>query len=509
MKYLVGIDEGTTGCKVCLFDENGTLVSSSYREYPSYYPHPGWVEQDIEEIRTAVFDSCKETISKSGVNPAEISAVGYSNQGITMVLLDKDGKVLRDHTIGWQDARNAEVLAEVQQKMTQEEYYSRTGMTLGAYNTSVLNWLKRFEPQTWEKIDRICSHQDYFLKKLGADGYFIDEASANLMCMLNVETGDWDPEVLMVYNVRYEQLPTIVHEAGKIVGTVSEDVSAQTGLPIGCKVCVGALDTNCCTLAVGGTRPGVEVMVVGTAGTAVLICDKAYKDPTMKVTIRTNHGMPNYQLSAMTNTAASSFRWFRDNMCGMEVAMGKLMETDPYNLITAIAAHSKPGANGVTALTCLQGAHVRRSNDFARGTFLGVSLGTTKADLAHAILEGICFEMYDIMLMQEEVGGSIDRIVLCGGVTKSDLWCQMFADICEKPVVLMESDELGCLGAAMYAGIGSGVYTDCDNAVARGAHVKKEYIPDADTFSAYRKSFRRWSKSYDLLCSSYYGEEEE
>ncbi|MBQ7145895.1 MAG: carbohydrate kinase [Lachnospiraceae bacterium] len=507
MKYLIGIDEGTTGCKVCLFDESGTILASSYREYPSYYPNPGWVEQDIHEIRTAVFDSLKETILKSGVDAGQIEAVGYSNQGITMVLLDKDKNILRDHTIGWQDARNAEVLPELFAQMTQEEYYDRTGMALGAYNTSVLNWLKKHEPEVWSRIDRICSHQDFFLHELGADGYYIDEASANLLCMLNVETGDWDPEAMKLYNVRYEQLPTIVHEAGKVVGTVPPAVAEETGLPVGCKVCVGALDTNCCTLAVGGIRSGVEVMVVGTAGTAVLICDKAYKDPTMKVTIRTNHGMPNYQLSAMTNTAASSFRWFRDNLCGMEVAMGKLMETDPYNLITAVAENSKPGANGVTAITCLQGAHVRRNNDYARGTFLGVSLGTTKADIAHAILEGICFEMYDIMLMQEEVGGSIDQIVLCGGVTKSDLWCQMFADICEKPVVLMESDELGCLGAAMYAGIGSGVYASCEDAVARGTHIKKEFKPDPATFEAYRDSFKRWTKSYDLLCNSYYGEE--
>lgn len=507
MKYLVGIDEGTTGCKVCLFDESGNILAKSYREYPSYYPNPGWVEQDIEEIKTAVFDSCKETIAKSGVNVNDIACVGYSNQGITMVLLDKDEKVLRDHTIGWQDARNAEVLPELKSRMSEEEYYRRTGMNLGAYNTSVLLWLQKHEPETWSKVNRICSHQDYFLHKLGSKGYYIDEASANLMCMLSVETGDWDPECLKIYGVRYEQMPTIVHEAGKVVGEVTEEVSKETGLPVGCKVCVGALDTNCCTLAVGGIVSGVEVMVVGTAGTAVLITDKAYMDPTRKVTIRTNHGMPNYQLSAMTNTAASSFRWFRDNMCSMEVSMAKLMNDDPYNLITATAKTSRAGANGVTAITCLQGAHVRRNNDWARGTFLGVTLGTTKADLAHAILEGICFEMYDIMLMQEEVGGSIDKIVLCGGVTKSELWCQMFADICKKPVVLMESDELGCLGSAMYAGIGSGVYASCEDAVARGAHVKKEYIPNEEDVRAYEKSFARWTKAYDLLCNQFYGEE--
>lgn len=504
MKYLVGIDEGTTGCKTCVFDENGNLISSSSREYPSYYPKPGYVEQDIAEIREKVFESCREAIEKSSVCQEDIVGVSHSNQGITMVLLDKDERVLRDRTIGWQDVRHVEMLPELYKKITNEEYYEIGGMSLGAYNTSVLNWLQKYEPTTWEKVAKCCSHQDYFLRQLGADGFFIDEGSANFMSMLGVRDNEWDNRLMDVYNVRKDQLPVVSHKPGMVVGHVTESVSKETGLPVGCCVCVGGLDTNCSSLGAGAVNDGTEVLIVGTAGVSILISDKEIKDPQRRITLRSNPGFGNWQLYLMTNTAASSFRWFRDSLCLLEVAASKLMGTDPYNIMTSIASNSVPGANGVTALTCLQGSHGRRKNENARGTFLGVSLGTTKADIAQAILEGVCFEMYDIQLMKEAIAGKIKTVRLCGGVAKSEVWCQMFADILQKQIEITQVTELGSLGAAMCAGIGAGLFKNPKDAVDKCVHIIKTYYPNADNFEAYQESFRRWNKAYDVLVKDYY-----
>lgn len=503
MKYIVGIDEGTTGCKTCIFDENGNLVLSSSREYHSYYPHLGYVEQDINEIKNMVFESCREAISESEINPNDIVGVSHSNQGITMVLLDENENVIRSRIIGWQDIRHIDILKELQKKYSNDDYYALSGMSLGAYNTAVLNWLQKYEPENWKKVSRICSHQDYFLRQLGAEGYYIDEGSANFMSMHSVKDNEWNEQLMSVYNVKKEQLPIVVHEPGKVVGYVTESVSRETGLPIGCAIALGGLDTNCSSLAAGATEEGTDVLIVGTAGVSIVISDREIMDPNKRVTLRSNPGFGNYQLYLMTNTAASSFRWFRDSLCSLEVAASKLMGSDPYDIMTSIASNSIPGANGVTVLTCLQGSHGRRKNEDARGTFLGISLGTSKADIAQAILEGITFEMKDILSMKEAISGSIKNVRLCGGVAKSEVWCQMFADILEKPIELTEVPELGSLGAAMCAGIGAGLFDSPQDAVNKCVRIMKTYYPNAGKLEAYQDSYKRWNRAYNTLGNYY------
>jgi len=187
----------------------------------------------------------------------------------------------------------------------------------------------------------------------------------------------------------------------------------------------------------------------------------------------------------------------------MEVATGKLIGQNPYNLMTSMASQSLPGANGVTALTCLQGSHGRRKNENARGTFLGINLSTTKADIAEAILEGITFEMKDLLLMKEQLA-RIEKVRLCGGVSASPFWCQMFADILDKPIELPEVSELGSLGAAMCAGIGAGLFKDCRDAVKKCVRIAKTYYPNGAKKAAYQVSFEKWGRAYEVLSKQIY-----
>ncbi len=496
MKYLMGVDEGTTGCKAILFDETGKQLASTAREYPSYYPHPGWVEQDIGEIRTAVFECIRETVVKSNVDPAEIAGISHSNQGITMVLLDENEKPVFDHTIGWQDLRYVEMLPELSKEVDAEEYRRLSGMQFGTYNIPVLRWLQKNEPEKWSRVRRICSHQDWFLRQYGADGYYIDEGCTNFLSMARMADNEWDERLMKVYGVTRDMLPTVCHAPGTVLGHVTEQVSRETGLPTTCKVCMGNLDANSCALGGGASEVGTQILIMGTAGVSIFVTDKDKLDPNGRITVRTNPGFGNWQNYIMTNTGASAFRWFRDALCSMETATSKLLGVDPYDLITATASHSRPGANGVTALTCIQGSHTRKKNEKARGSFFGISLGTSKADIAEAILEGICFEMKDIMAMNQELSGEVRHVRLCGGVSKSPMWCQMFADVLNKPVELMEVTELGALGAAMCAGIGAGLYKDCPDAVSKCVKVTKVYRPDPGRVGEYEEAFRVWERCY-------------
>ncbi len=498
MNFLMGIDEGTTGCKACLFNEEGKLISSASREYPSYYPHPGWVEQNIEEIKNCVFASCKEAIEKSGVDPKDILGVSHSNQGITMVLLDENEKPVMDHTIGWQDLRYVDMLPELENKVDLDEYWKLSGMRFGTYNIPVLCWIQKHQPEIWRRVKRICSHQDYFLRQYGADGYYIDEGCTNFLSMARMDDNEWDERLMKIYCMDASMLPTVVHEPGRVVGTVTEEVSKLTGLPVGCNICLGGLDTNCCGIGAGATEEGTQLLIMGTAGVSIFVTNNNQLDPNGRITVRSNPGFGNWQNYIMTNTGASAFRWFRDEICSLEVATSKLMGVDPYDIITAVAENSQPGANGVIALTCMQGSHTRKKNEKARGSFFGINLGTTKADIAQAILEGICFEMRDIISMNVELSGDVKTVRLCGGVTKSAKWCQMFADILNRPVELTEVPELGCLGAAICAGIGAGLFQNCKEAVDKCVRVSKTYYPNAEKVAIYDGIFAKWEKFYTI-----------
>lgn len=496
MKYLMGIDEGTTGCKACLIDETGLPIAISYREYPCYYPCPGWVEQDIGGIAECIFSASREAIVKSHVDPRDIVGVSHSNQGITMVLLDENGEPVMPRTIGWQDLRHVDMLDELKGKVDLDRFWRISGMEYCTYNTPVLLWLQKNKPEIWKRVRRVCSHQDYFLRRYGADGYFIDEGSANMMGMVGAADSEWNDWLVSAYGVTRGMLPEIVHTPGKVLGHVTAAMSREMGLPVGCAVCQGGLDMNCCMIGADASEPGTEMLVMGTAGISILVSDVFKADPKRRLTIRSNPGFGNWQYMIMTNTGASAFRWFRDAICSMEVATSKLIGADPYDLITASAAQSRPGANGVTSLTCIQGAHARIKNEKARGGFLGINLGTTKADLAEAILEGICFEMRDILDMKEELTGCVRNIRLGGGVAKSPMWCQMFADVLGKPVEVTEVHEMGCLGAAICAGVGSGCFADVRDGISRCVKVKTSFSPDMAGAQAYEEAFARWRRCY-------------
>ncbi len=233
-----------------------------------------------------------------------------------------------------------------------------------------------------------------------------------------------------------------------------------------------------------------------------MISDQFVSDPNGRVTLRSNPGLDNWQLYIMTNTAASAFKWFRDALCPLEVSVAHLMGEDPYNIMTQIASNSKPGANGVTALTCLQGSHGRRKNENARGTFLGISLGTGKADMAQAILEGITFEIRDLLDMQSKMT-KIKKIRLCGGAAKSPAWCQMFADILNTKVETTVNPELGSLGAAMCAGMGAGVFKDINDAIRKCVKIDRSYMPNAKNLDTYNRSYEQWNAAYNLLNQFY------
>lgn len=496
-KYLVGIDEGTTGCKTCIFDLEGNIVGQDYREYPCYYPKPGWVEQKADEITQGLYDSCKSAIAKSGIDPKEIIAVGLSSQGSITGPVDKNGKLLRDF-IGWQDVRGTEEVKEIASKISREELYQITGHPLGEmFSISKNMWFRKHQPELYEKTAMFTTAQDYFLRQFGADDYFTDISSASREGFFDVDNHEWSQKIFDLFDFDINQRPKIA-EGGQPVGKVTKYVSEKTGLPEGTLLCVGAHDQNCSTFGCGAVEDGDVAMVLGTFGSCFVVSDKPIRDPYGALVVKGNVGPKNWTIEAFANTAASSYRWYRDTFGGTEIAYAKLVNDDPYNMINKQIEQVAPGANGITFLSYLQGNGLR-ANFNAKGAFVGMSLGTTKGEMARAVMEGICYEMRDILEAQKKAGINIEGIKVTGGGSKSPLWAQMQADIFQKPTYTLQTHETGTLGAALYAGVGAGVYKDYKEATDAAVRVSGQYDPNPKLAEAYEDGYRRFVKAYEAL----------
>lgn len=501
-KYLIGMDAGTTGCKVCVFDLNGNLIGSNYREYPCYYPNPGWVEQIPEDMFPALCETCRVAIEKSGVDPKDILGVGLSSQGSVIGLLDKDEKLIRPF-VGWQDLRGSKnELDWYTSQISKEEHYKITGDPLGfVFSVLKMIWLKNNEPENWEKTELFSTHQDYFLRRLGADGYYTDFSSASREGMMDINQNVWSERIHKVVGIPLEKRAKIISEPGKVVGKIGPEVAKLTGLAEGTPICMGAHDQNCNTFGCGGVDDGTAIMVMGTFGSCFVISDKNIRDPKGKLVVKGNHGVGNYTIEAFSNTSASSYRWYRDTFCDLEKYAGATngVDMDPYDIINGQIEKVPIGANGVTFLPYLQGAAGEKINDRARGTFIGMNLGTQKADIARSVMEGISFEMLDIIDAERAAGIDLKNIRLTGGAAKSPLWAQMLSDMTQLPIQILEASESGCLGAAMYAGVGVGAYNDVHDAAKKAVRIKEEYQPNNENADAYSEAHQRFINVYDAL----------
>ena len=507
-KYIIGLDEGTTGCKTCIFDFDGNLVGSDYREYPCiYFPdHPGWVEQSADDITPALYASIKAAITSSGIDANEIEALGLSSQGAVLGMVDKNGETVHNF-ISWNDSRCfGEMNDELVKRMDPREYYEITGFNpYGATPIKRHLWLQKYEPELYyEKTAMFVTNQEYFLRKLGADGWFADSSSISREGIVDLATHDYSEKIFDAFGMDLSKRnPRVPH--GTPVGEVTPKISELTGLPVGCKICVGAMDQDCSPFGCGNIRNGDTAIVMGTYGATFICSDKPLLDPNPSMLWVKSHtyfgegGINTYTIEGGSTTSASSYRWYRDKIGKMEVAAAGTTGLDAYDLINSQVEKSRPGANGITFLPFLQGRQGGKTNGEARAAFIGMSLATERSDLARAVMEGICYEINEILNAEKAAGFEPKDIKLTGGAAKSPLWLQMQADIYQRPITVLQTTENGCLGAALFAGVGTGIYKDAYEAVDRAVHVGKTYEPNPENFAAYEEAYQRFEDYFDKL----------
>lgn len=518
VKYVAGIDAGTTGLKTIIFDLKGHAVGKAYEEYPCITPRVGWVEQDVYCLWRALCHTVRGAILDAGVDPAEIGSVGISSQRGTFFAIDENWEPLHN-SIVWSDGRAVEEVKWIKENIGVEKYHQISGAPVsGAWSYGKYKWVRDHEPELYEKAWKFVNAQEWLLHKLGSTELFTDPASLALNGMMDVATLDWSDELLEAIDFSKEKLPP-VKEPARQVGTVSKIAAEATGFAEGMPICVGGGDQQCAAIGCGVIKEGMAEITIGTASVMVAAVDGVKEDPQHEV-IFSGHAVPGHMdMEGLAYATGVALRWWRDTYGMSEIVIANASHRDPYDIICEEAAQSPVGSKGYLFLPFFSGQVTPYYHDNARGGSLGISLAHDRSDMARAVLEGGAYELRMIVEAMERVlGRPFDVIRLSGGGSKSPLWRQILADVFGRPVQCLKVADCGVLGAAILGASGAGVFSSLEEAVDSMVYATEMVQPNLDNYELYtdmygifKDAFVAWKDAgiYDRLnevCDKYWND---
>ncbi|WP_346846422.1 MULTISPECIES: xylulokinase [unclassified Clostridium] len=497
MKYLLGIDIGTSGTKTVLFDRGGNPISSSTAEYPLYQPEIGWAEQDPQDWWNAVCITINQVIKDSNINPESISGIGLSGQMHGLVMLDGDGNVLRKSII-WCDQRTAKECVEITEKVGEKRLIDITANpALTGFTASKILWVRNNEPEIYEKCRKILLPKDYIRYML--TGEFATEVSdASGMQLLDIKNRCWSKEVLNALDIPIEYLGD-VHESIVVSGKVHKKAAEVTGLKENTPVVGGAGDQAAGAIGNGIIKSGQISSTIGTSGVVFAHLDEPIIDEKGRVHTFC-HAVPGaWHMMGVTQGAGLSLKWFRDNFCTNEIELAKGMGINPYVLMTKEAEKVPAGSRGVIYLPYLMGERTPHLNPKAKGVFFGLSAAHTKNEMLRAVIEGVSYSLLDCMEIIKDTGMNPTNVMVSGGGGKSELWRQILADMFNCKVSTNKSSEGPALGVALLAGVGTGVYKDIDEACSIAISENSVQFPKEENSLVYKRYYEIYKKIYDDL----------
>ncbi|WP_270395585.1 FGGY-family carbohydrate kinase [Mediterraneibacter massiliensis] len=497
MKYLVGIDVGTTGTKSLLFDESGNIISSAYKGYELLSTKAGYAEQDPKDWYDAVIYTVRECAR--AVPKEKIRAISISAQGGTTVAVDNVGTPVRN-AISWLDRRAYKEAQALCEKKDKEYYYLHTGWRLNdGYNLAQIKWMEAHEPKKFSKTDKFLSPLSYlnlrFTGKAVTD--YTNEGITNLE---NIHTWSWDQTVYEELGLTDERLPEIL-PAGTVLGTLKKEAAEIMGLSEETLVINGGYDQYCAALGLGAVEKGDLMLSTGTAWVLMAITDtlrfdvKSYISPC-------RHIVPDrYGAMASLETGGVSLDWFKNKVASDHE------HAENYKRLNEEIEKIGPGADGVLFYPHFAGTTCPHWSKNSRGAFLGLTLYHGRYHMARAVMEGVVYEMYAIIKAYEQAGIEVKTIRLAGGAAKSKVWTQMIADITQVPVIIYENADAAARGAGIIAAVGAGIYADFTQAAEKFQTKCRKILPHVEKKEIYRKNYIRYQQGFQEL-KHFYDKEE-
>ena len=501
MAYLLGLDLGTTGAKALIVDTEGNMCAQGYCEYPCTYPKPAWVEQDVDLVVARSFEAVRSALEQAKIDPGAILSMSLSSQRCCTIPIDGTGKLVRS-MISWQDNRNCEELDILRNEITEKRFYQMTGFPLNTtWIIGKLLWLKRNEPESFERTVRFVQLHAYVLKAYGADDYYDDVSDAGFYGIWDPERLDWHGELCDIVGLKPSRLPRI-ERSGTVIGRLSLEAARKTGLSEGMPLCIGAGDQNAAAVGAGVVLPGTGNVSLGTGGAAVAYSDIPFRDANEK-TMVTHHPIPGkWMIEGYQAGAASVYRWFRDEITSLEKAFAQHSTHDVYSLLDVMVEQIPPGSKGLILLPYFAGSAAPRWNPEARGTLIGLTFAHDRSCLVRAFMEGITLEVRDMLQSIRNAGVNLHDIRILGGPTRSSVWNQIQADVYGCPVQTLKRTDAAAVGAAIFAGVGAGVFGDIVEGCRKMVGIDKSFTPNPDNVPVYDKSYDIFCRAYETLTQS-------
>ena len=497
--YVAGIDAGTTGTTVMIADLQGGVVGSAYREYPCKYPHPGWVEQDMEHMWRQICAASQEVLHKTGCDPQTIKSLGFSSQRGTFVCVDQDIHPLAD-SIVWSCGRAGKELAWIKEHLGGDRFHEISGVPLsGLWSYAKMKWVVDHQPDLLEKAALILNGQEFFMHKLGADQISCDPASVTLNGMMDIAKLDWSEELCDLIGMPMDKLPEMKTPARQ-VGTISKEAAEKTGFAEGMPICFGGGDQQCAAIGAGVTREGLAEITIGTASVMVAHIDSRKPDPEHLVLIGGSAIPHKWDMEGLAFATGVCLRWWRDTYGQLEQQTADQEGSDAYDLIAAQAAAAPVGCQGHLFFPFFSGQVTPHYVDHARGGTLGLSLIHDRNMMARSILEGGAYELRMIVEAMEQVQGKpFESVRLSGGGAKSPLWNQIQADVYGRPVQTLKVSECTTLGAAILGAAGAGIFSSVEEAVEHMVHPSSLIEPDMAHHAIYEDMFSLFQDTFLAL----------
>ncbi|GFP21422.1 xylulokinase [Candidatus Hakubella thermalkaliphila] len=502
MSYMLGFDVGTTGTKTLVIDEEGRVIVTASSEYPLLAPRPNWAEQNPAEWWKATCASIGQALTQAQVDSKDIAAVGLTGQMHGSVFLDGNNQVIRP-AILWCDQRTAAECEEIEGTLGGRkgliELTSNPALT--GFTAPKILWLRHQEPENYQQVRKVLLPKDY-IRFLLTGEYATDVSDASGTLLFDVRRRCWSPEVLEALDIPEQWLPSC-YESPEVVARVSAQGAQATGLSEGTPVVAGGGDQAAGGVGSGIVLPGRASVVLGTSGVVFVYSEAPDFDSDGRLHTFC-HAVPGkWHVMGVTLAAAGSLRWYHDVIGPGEDMRRRYPDLGDYDLLEKEAEEVEAGSEGLLFLPYLTGERTPHADANTRGVFFGLTYRHGRGHLVRSVMEGVAFSLRDCFELVKDIGISVKRLVISGGGARSPLWRQTLADVLGQEIVTINVEEGPAFGAALLAGVGSGIFGSLEQAVEASIHEIGKTMPQRDSARIYEQLYQIYRSLYPILKNAF------
>ncbi len=482
--YYIGVDLGTSAVKLLLMDGEGKIRKIVSRDYPLFFPQPGWSEQNPQDWIRETFSGIQELTAEC--DKSQIAGIGCGGQMHGLVVLDGDDQVIRP-AILWNDGRTEEETAYLNTVIGKDKLSEYTAnIAFAGFTAPKILWMQKHEPDKFRRIRKIMLPKDYINYCL-TGVHACDYSDASGMLLLDVKNRSWSQEMLKICGVTEAQMPGL-YESWEVTGNLKPEVAREFGLPEDVKVVAGAGDNAAAAVGTGIVGEGGCNISLGTSGTLFISSEHFGVDPNNALHAFA-HADGGWHLMGCMLSAGSCNKWFVEEILG----------GNDFRAEESVITDEDLGRNHVFFLPYLMGERSPINDVNARGTFTGLTMDSRRQDLVQAVLEGVAFAIRDSFEVARSLGLDIPRSRVCGGGSKSPLWRKIFANVLGIPLDRVKTEQGPGYGGAMLAMVGCGLYPSVKDAAEALVELGGTTEPDPEITARYEAQYRKFSRIYPAL----------